>query len=258
MFTITLKALTAAAVMVALPAGVRAQGTATVNALAAGTAAVPASPKTVIELFTSQGCSSCPAADALLGRVISERKDVIALTFPTDTWDYLGWKDTLSSPKFTKRQKAYAKTFKDMIYTPQAVINGRVHINGADEALLKRKIEALGPVKVPIRVWEEAGKLTIETGAAAGDTPKHEGTLWLAVLSKSVTVPITRGENTGKTLTYYNVVREMTPVGLWNGKAMTAQFERSSIANSDTDRAVVLLQEGHGGPIIGAAMLDQL
>ncbi|RTL62729.1 MAG: DUF1223 domain-containing protein [Hyphomicrobiales bacterium] len=248
MFTTTLKALAAAAVLIALPAAGRAQGPAN-----------PSPAKTVIELFTSQGCSSCPAADALLGRLIAERKDIIALTFPTDTWDYLGWKDTLSSPKFSKRQKVYAATFKDMIYTPQAVINGRVHLNGADETLMKRKIAALGPVKVPIHVSEEAGKLTIEAAAAAGgETAPHEGTLWLAVLSKSVTVPVTRGENSGKTLTYYNVVREITPVGMWNGKAMTAKFERASIAGSDTDSAVVLLQESHGGPIIGAAMLDHL
>lgn len=247
MFTTTLKALAAAAVVIALPAAGHAQGPTN----------TPAS-KTVIELFTSQGCSSCPAADALLGRLIAERKDIIALTFPTDTWDYLGWKDTLSSPKFSKRQKVYAATFKDMIYTPQAVINGRVHLNGADETLLKRKIDALGPVKVPIRVWEDAGKLNIEAAATSGETAKHEGTLWLAVLSKSVTVPVTRGENSGKTLTYYNVVREITPIGMWNGKPMSAQFERSSIAGSDTDSAVVLLQESHGGPIIGAAMLDHL
>jgi hypothetical protein len=258
MSTITLKALTAAAVMVFVPVAARAQSAAS-NTTPANSATASVTPKAVIELYTSQGCSSCPAADALLGRVIAERKDVIALTFPTDTWDYLGWKDTLSSPKFTKRQKAYAKVFKDMIYTPQAVINGRVHINGADETLLKRKIEALGNVKVPIRVSEQAGKLTIEAGTApTTEDAKHEGTLWLAVISKTATVPITKGENSGRTLTYFNVVREITPVGIWNGKAMTVQFDRASIANSDTDRAVVLLQEGQGGPILGAAMLDRL
>ncbi len=251
MRTITLKALAAAAVLFGLlPAGLLAQGPAPSAPTPAGT------PKAVIELFTSQGCSSCPAADALLGRIIAERKDVVALTIATDIWDYLGWKDTLSSPKFGERQKAYAKSFKDMIYTPQAVINGRVHINGADEALMRRKIEGIGAVKVPIRIWEEAGKLNIEAAAAPGEVSVHEATLWLAVLADRVAVPITRGENSGKTLTYYNVVREITPVGMWNGKPMRAQFERASIMRPDTDKAAVLLQEGQGGPIIGAAMIE--
>ncbi|MDX2203236.1 MAG: DUF1223 domain-containing protein [Hyphomicrobiaceae bacterium] len=250
MSLLSLNALAAAATALAsLAATASAQG------LPGGSTTTP---KAVVELFTSQGCSSCPAADALLGRIAAERKDVIAITFPTDTWDYLGWKDTLSSPKFSKRQKAYAKVFRDMIYTPQAVINGRVHLNGADETLLKRKIDAAGPVQVPIRVTEQAGKLTIEAAAAPAGEAKHEGTLWLAILSKTVTVPIARGENSGRTLTYHNVVREITPVGIWSGKALTAQFDRSEIVGPDSDRAAVLLQEGHGGPIIGAAMLDHL
>lgn len=214
-------------------------------------------PKAVVELFTSQGCSSCPAADAVIGRVVAKRKDVVALTLSTDIWDYLGWKDTLSSPKFGERQKAYAKTFKDMIYTPQAVINGAVHVNGADEALLNRKIDnAHAAPHVPIRVWEEGNKLHIEAAGADTTTAKN-ATLWLAVIADKVTVPVTRGENSGKTLTYYNVVREITPVGMWTGKAMNVQFERTSIARTDTNRCAVLLQEGHGGPIIGAALLEK-
>ena len=102
-----------------------------------------AAPKAVMELFTSQGCSSCPAADALLGKIASERKDVIAITLATDTWDYLGWKDTLSNPKFGTRQRAYAKTFRDMIYTPQAVINGRRHVNGASRIDIDKVLDEL-------------------------------------------------------------------------------------------------------------------
>lgn len=219
-------------------------------------ASASVTPKAVVELFKSQGCSSCPAADAVMGRVVAKRSDVVALTLSTDIWDYLGWKDTLSSPRLGERHKAYAKAFKDMLYTPQAVINGAVHINGADEALLNRKIDNLQGPRVPIRVWEEAGKLHIEAAGSDAGSVKS-ATLWLAVVADKVSVPITRGENSGKTLTYYNVVREITPVGMWTGKTMSVQFERASIARPDTNRCAVLLQEGQGGPIIGAAMLDQ-
>lgn len=238
-----LKALIAGFALLVIPQGARSENSA-------------AAPKAVVELFTSQGCSSCPAADAVIGRVAAKRKDVVALTLSTDIWDYLGWKDTLSSPKLGERHKAYARAFQDMLYTPQAVINGAVHVNGADEALLNRKIDAAQAPRVPIRIWEDNGKLHIEAAGSEAGAVKS-ATLWLAMISDKVTVPITRGENSGKTLTYYNVVREITPVGMWTGKTMTAQFERASIARPDTNRCAVLLQEGHGGRIIGAAMLDK-
>src|SRR5947207_9771054 len=115
-------------------------------------------PKAVFELFTSQGCSSCPNADALLAR-LAARDDVIALSLPVDYWDYLGWKDTLASPKFAERQRAYAQARGDgAIYTPQAVVNGLVHVNGADEGSIKRTMEKTGKTVtaflVPIRMSE--------------------------------------------------------------------------------------------------------
>lgn len=247
--TLALKAVVACIALVSMQQRLDAQG-----APASPGANAVVNPKAVVELFTSQGCSSCPAADALLGKVAAQRPDVIALTLATDTWDYLGWKDTLSNPKFTARQKAYAKTFKEMIYTPQAVVNGVVHGNGGDEAKLNRKIDTAEPVQVPIRIWGEGNKLHIVAGASPA-TASRSATLWLVVLSKSATVPIKRGENSGRTLTYYNVVRDITPVGMWSGAEMSVQFERASIMRPDTDSCAVLLQEGQGGPIIGAAML---
>lgn len=247
--TLALKAFVACVALVSMQQRLSAQ-----DATATSSADAIVNPKAVIELFTSQGCSSCPAADALLGKIAAERQDVVALTLATDTWDYLGWKDTLSNPKFTARQKAYAKVFKDMIYTPQVVINGVAHVNGGDEASIKRKIEAAQPIKVPIRIWGDGGKLHIVAGAA-NVQGSRDGTLWLVVLSKTATVPIKRGENSGRTLTYYNVVRDVTPVGMWTGAQMAVQFERASIMRADTDSCAVLLQEGQGGPIIGAAML---
>jgi hypothetical protein len=218
-------------------------------------------PKSVVELFTSQGCSSCPKADALLGN-LAGRDDVIALSLPVDYWDYLGWKDTLANPKFSERQRAYAQARGDgAIYTPQAVVNGLVHINGTDEGSIKRTMEKTGKTVaasfVPIRLSETKERLVVETGPAQPGVPAKEATLWLAVISASVTVPITRGENQGKTVTYNNVVRELMPIGMWNGKPMTVQLERHSFMRPGADRCAVLMQQGKAGPIVGAALLSQ-
>jgi hypothetical protein len=108
---------------------------------------------------------------------------------------------------------------------------------------------------VPIRLSQDKDKLVVEAGAATpGATPK-EATLWLAVIAKTVTVPIERGENQGKSITYSNVVRELIPIGMWNGKAMTVQLERHSFMQPGTDRCAVILQQGNAGPIVGAALL---
>jgi hypothetical protein len=222
---------------------------------------VATEPKAVVELFTSQGCSSCPNADALLQQ-LAGRDDVIALSLPVDYWDYLGWKDTLASPKFSERQRAYAQTRGDgAIYTPQVVVNGLVHVNGADEGSIKHTMEKTGKTVatsfVPIRLSESKDRLVVETGPAQPGVPAKEATLWLAVISASVTVPIARGENQGKTVTYNNVVRELMPIGMWNGKPMTVQLERHSFMRPGADRCAVLLQQGKAGPIVGAALLRQ-
>jgi hypothetical protein len=211
----------------------------------------------VVELFTSQGCSSCPAADALLHR-LADRDDIIALSFPVDYWDYLGWRDTLASPKFSERQRAYARSRGDgAIYTPQVVVNGLAHVNGSDEGQIGRAIETTAKTVayVPIRLSEDKDKLIIEAAAAAPGAPPKDATLWLAVIATSIEVPIARGENQGKTVTYYNVVRELMPIGMWSGKTLTVQLERSSFMRPGTERCAVLLQQGHAGPIIGAALM---
>ena len=220
---------------------------------------IAAEPKAVIELFTSQGCSSCPTADALLGK-LANRDDVIALSMPVDYWDYLGWKDTLANPKFSERQRAYATARGDgKIYTPQAVVNGLVHVNGADEGSIGRNIAKTGktisPSHVPIRMSQDKDRLIVEAGPTQSGTTAKEGTLWLAVIATNVTVPIQRGENEGRTVTYSNVVRELMPIGMWNGKPMTVQLERHSFMRPGADRCAVFLQQGKAGPIVGAALL---
>jgi hypothetical protein len=225
------------------------------------TGAAADGPKAVVELFTSQGCSSCPEADALLGR-LAERSDVVALSFPVDYWDYLGWKDTLASPRFTERQKAYKSGLGvQMVYTPMMVVNGLTHVNGSDEAKVQQAIEtsakSLAATQIPVHISESGSHIVIDVGTAQQPGPTKEATIWLAQVTNSVAVPIARGENRGKTITYSNVVRELIPVGLWTGPAVTVRLDRPSVARPGTDRCAALLQQGRGGPIIGAAVLSQ-
>jgi len=216
-------------------------------------------PKAVVELFTSQGCSACPAADALLGR-LAGRDDLVAISLAVDYWDYLGWKDTLAKPKFSERQKAYAKVLGGgMTYTPQAVVNGVVHVNGSDEHKIEWAIEkmaqAFAASRVPVHLSAVDGKLVVDIGPAPQGAITQEATVWLAVIAKSVDVAITRGENRGKTITYFNVVRDLMPIGTWNGKPMTVQLQRHSLAAESPERCAVLLQQGRAGPIVGAGLL---
>jgi hypothetical protein len=218
------------------------------------------SPLTVVELFTSQGCSSCPSADALLAK-LATRADVLALSLSVDYWDYLGWKDTLANPKFAERQKAYKSALGvSMIYTPMMVVSGLTQVNGSDEEKVLLAIEKsariVAATRVPLRFVAKDGHLVIEAGAMKQNGHPKDATLWLAPIAKSVEVPIGRGENRGKTVTYYNVVRELIPVGMWSGDPMTVQLDRSSVMRPGAERCAALLQQGRGGPIIGAALLS--
>jgi hypothetical protein len=219
-------------------------------------------PKAVVELYTSQGCSSCPAADALLNK-LAQRKDLIAISLSVDYWDYLGWKDTLANAKFSERQKAYAKALGDgMVYTPQVVVNGEIQVNGADESKIAAAIQNAAAshklAEAPVRLTFVGGKLVVEVGAAPAGSPEREATVWLAVMSPKVEVPIARGENKGKTITYSHVVRELIPIGTWNGDVMTVKLHREAIMPAASELCAVLVQDGRGGPIIGAALTDPL
>jgi hypothetical protein len=215
-------------------------------------------PKAVLELYTSQGCSSCPAADALLKTYI-DRGDVVALSLPVDYWDYLGWKDTLASARFTERQKTYAKMRGDgRIYTPQIIVNGIAHANGAHAPDIEKAIAKtsgkLASERVPVSLKVADGRIVIETGAVGEGDKAHEGTIWLASIEKQVQVAVRGGENHGHTLTYYNVVRDLKAVGNWNGKPIVVKLDRQAVMKPDADSCAVLLQEAQAGPIIGAAM----
>ena len=203
---------------------------------------------TVIELYTSQGCSSCPPADALLAQ-IATRSDVIALALHVDYWDYIGWTDTFGDPAFAKRQRAYARTMGEkMVYTPQMIINGTTAIVGSDAAALSAALAPAGGGNAPVLHLSRAGEtLSIRAKAAPG--------LVAPVVVKLVRyrpqsdVSIGEGENGGRTITYTNIVTGWTDIGQWDG---------SNALKLDVDAAgkqavVVLLQEAGPGRIVAAA-----
>jgi hypothetical protein len=156
----------------------------------------------VIELFTSQGCSSCPAADALLGQ-LAERPGFVALSYSVDYWDYLGWRDTLGSPANSERQRDYAKARGDgRVYTPQAVVDGVTHANGSDEDAIQAAVAAasvrLAQVKVPVSMHGEGDTLVIDVGAAPETSDQRSATIWLAIAKEVEKVVVARGENRGR------------------------------------------------------------
>lgn len=220
-----------------------------------------AQPKAVIELFTSQGCSSCPPADALFVE-FAKNPDVIGLTLPVTYWDYLGWKDTLGQDVFTKRQKYYAKARGDgQVYTPQAVINGASHIICSDKAEIDRTMRQLAGNALPAKVslQEEAGTLKIKLVPTDGAGDRTAG-VWVLPITRTVTVPIARGENQGRTVSYTNVVRALVRVADWDGKETTVTAPLSATQASDADTYVVIVQTDQPGrygllpgAILGAA-----
>jgi hypothetical protein len=223
----------------------------------------PAQAKTsVLELFTSQGCSSCPPADALL-IALGKKPHLVTLSYSVDYWNYLGWHDTLSSPAYSERQRDYARSRGDgKVYTPQMVVDGLSHVNGSNEAAIEMAVrnaaESLRDVRVPVSMQAEGDTLVIGIGAAPEKSDKRAATVWLAIAKKNETVEITRGENRGRTLSYHHPVREITPVGMWKGEAMTLRLPLKDLKAMGGDCLVTLLQVEDAGPILGAAEHDLL
>lgn len=217
-----------------------------------------AGPKAVVELFTSQGCSSCPPADSYLGELVG-RDDVIALSVHVDYWDYIGWKDTFASPDHSLRQRAYAIERGDRrVYTPQMVINGGDHYVGSNKRAVERGLKAAS-LPLEINVSQTDGAIHIEIGDAGNLTEKHT-TVRLVTYSAKVPVEIARGENHGRTITYHNIVRSMRPIGMWDGNAMKIDLPANEIMGKDVNGCVIIVQEdGANGPgrILGAAVLPR-
>lgn len=207
----------------------------------------------LVELFTSQGCSSCPPADKLLGE-LAGRDDVIALSLHVDYWDYLGWKDAFADPAHTKRQRGYAKrSGSTMIYTPQMVIGGRDHIVGTKAMELARQIERHKSLASSVTlnvIRDGSGKLRI-TARRVSDVPSKM-VVQLIRYTQSHTVKIKSGENAGKAITYHNVVDSLAQIGKWNGGA---DLDMTADAPGEAP-GVVLIQDGTSGPVLAAARID--
>ena len=211
-----------------------------------------AGPKAVVELFTSQGCSSCPPADRLLGE-LAQDDGLLALTLPVTIWDRLGWKDTLASPALTLRQQAYTRVRHERtIYTPQAVVSGRDAVVGSNPTAIARAIRDLPPLPLDVTLAAADGAMRV-----AVDGEGASGAVLLVLYEPTVTVPIGRGENGGATITYHNVVREMRNVGTF--AAAPLRLEVPLPADRGLRVAVLVqAQTPDGpGPILGAARLDK-
>ena len=206
-----------------------------------------AQPRAVVELFTSQGCSSCPAADKLLGELAAD-PSLVAISVPIDYWDYLGWKDTLADPRNTARQKAYAHARGDgQVYTPQMVVNGSVHVLGSDKAAIEHAIAKSrkhGAMSLPPLTLAVAdGRLNVAVADGTG-IDSRGAEVWLCGLTKAVTIAIGRGENKGRTVTYHNVARRWIKLGDWTGKANSWSVPLQTLKGDGIDTAAVLLQSG--------------
>jgi hypothetical protein len=225
-------------------------------AMLGGLAAARAEPRAVVELFTSQGCSSCPPADRLLGE-LQDDPALIAMSLPVHYWDYLGWKDTLADPRHTARQKAYSLSRGDGdVYTPQIVVNGLVQALGSDKAAVKKALEAAGQRDATLSVPLE---LSVTNEAIVVSAPEGDrglsGEVWLLGLARSVPVAIRRGENNGRTITYSNVVRHWLKVADWPGDARRWTIPVSDIRVEMVDAVVAIVQSGSAdkpGAILGA------
>jgi hypothetical protein len=189
-----------------------------------------AEPRAVVELFTSQGCSSCPAADKIMGELAKD-PSIVALSMPIDYWDYLGWKDTLADARFSARQKAYSRMRGDReVYTPQVVVNGSVHVTGK--------------------------QINVSVAASSRGPAAMHGEIWIGSISKEIPIAIGRGENRGREVTYYNVVRNLLKVGDWNGSSGSWTVPLENISREGVDAAVVYIQDGNRerpGAMLGAA-----
>ncbi len=234
--------------------------------MAAPAAIVPAlagGPRAVIELFTSQGCSSCPPADKLLGELAHD-PTLLTMSLPVDYWDYLGWKDTLALHGHSDRERAYANARGDReVYTPQVVVNGIAHVLGSDKAAIEKAIAqtraADTPLTLPVTIAVADGKVTVTV--PAGKDEQRGGEVWLCPITNKAPVAIGRGENNGHTLTYYNVVRRWVKLGDWTGKAATFSVPVADIPDADyslkdIDQLAVIVQSGNAakpGVMLGAA-----
>lgn len=211
----------------------------------------------VVELFTSQGCSRCPEADAYLSEM-AQRGDVVPLAYHVDYWDYAGWEDTFALPANTQLQKAYASSWgKNRIYTPQMVINGARGVVGSqhDEVETALADAALALDFELVLEADDTARIT-----APADESLSTAIVWLVPFKAMAEVPVERGENSGLTLTYSHIVTGRQPIGMWSPQTGADITIPLAEALGDNDGAAILIQEKNGdlpGPILGSALISR-
>jgi hypothetical protein len=214
------------------------------------------SPIAVLELFTSQGCASCPPADELIAE-LRDRKDLVVLAYHVDYWDYIGWADTFGSQENSDFQRSYAASWgKNRIYTPQLVVNGSVDVVGSRRAEVDDAIdEATLPLQV--RMGYKDGILEIGVNAAIG---LPESSIWLVTFRSDANVEIERGENRGHSVNYVQIVTSRQVLGMWDpATGADLKLQLSDVLGGDSDGLAVIIQQqydGLPGPILGAAMIE--
>jgi hypothetical protein len=215
-------------------------------------------PKGVVELFTSQGCSSCPPADAAFRKLV-ERGDVIALAYHVDYWNYLGWADTLSSKENTERQYGYARTMgRGNVYTPQVIVNGRDHVAGADLGGITGRIDGYltegKGLTVPVAAKVNGDELEIKIGAGPG-----KANVVMVYFNREKTIDVEKGENSGKKIAYLNSVADIETVGMWDGKETSLTLPANVLQKPDLEGCAILLQssteDGTPSAILGATVV---
>ena len=221
-------------------------------AAAPAPAAADERPPVVVELYTSQGCSSCPPADQLLTE-LAMRPGVIALSLHVDYWDYIGWKDPYGSPMNTERQRRYANALGlHYVFTPQIIVDGGDSMVGSDRLAVEAKIAAA-------RARDKMARVSFRSGGggvvaiAAGPAPAAGATVWLAIYDSEHETEVKRGENSGRTIRNSNVVRSFERLGTWMGEALEFPLNLGDAAVRGRTGCAVIVQEGGSGRIIGAA-----
>ena len=210
----------------------------------------------VVELFTSEGCSSCPPADSVLLQLSQKNNgSLILMGEHVDYWNYIGWTDRFSSKQFSERQGEYAKALHAQVYTPQMVIDGRDQFVGNDGAEVQKRIAAAASSQKPAKValaWEGNGKLRVSVEAPA----QTKGNVLLAITEDGLSTEVGKGENGGKTLHHAAVVRSLRPIGTLNGGKFdqTIDVPRQGDWNPQKLKVAVLVQEPASMKIVGAGM----
>lgn len=232
---------------------------ASVLLLGIGTASAEERSPVVVELFTSQGCNSCPPADAYLGE-LAARPDVLALSLHVDYWDYIGWKDPFAQRAYTERQRGYSRALNQrFVYTPQMVVDGALQGVGSEKATINKlidkahRIAASGPAIAVTAASGSGDRRVVHIGEGKAPAPAK---VWLVFYDSKHETAVHAGENSGRRLANYNVVRTLTPIGTWTGSAADFPVDLDAI-DADCDGAAVIVQAEETGPIIAAKRIDR-